>query len=684
MRGAELDGTVLEERYQVESLIARGGMSSVYRGVDTRLERRVAIKVMDPRFAEDASFLRRFELEARAAAGLHHPHVVAVHDQGVHSGPSGQLPYLVMELLGGGTLRDLLDERDRLDVPLAVSVLDPILSALAAAHRGNLVHRDVKPENVLIGLDGTIKVADFGLVRAVASAHSSTGNTVLGTLAYLSPEQIATGKADAGSDVYSAGIVAFEMLTGTVPYTGDTAISVAYQHVNGDVPAAASLRSELPAELSELVMRATRRDTQARPTDAGAFRAQLQTLRERLGIEPRTVPVPAGAAERTAPVSAVPALAALGSDAAVASQEANTVPRTQVAPPEHAPSGGPRGTRAMSRSELDSAKPPWQPERTPEHTPPPRQDQPGMSQQEYVADVKRGRRKLAVWVLVMLLLGGLVGVGTWWFASGRYTTVPNLDGMDRAAARSALTGADLEPRFRNRPNNTVPAGAVVSADPRVGSEALRGDEVMVLISTGRPTVPDIAEGSPVAAARRALTEAGLRARQDGTANVFDESIPEGAVVRVTPASGTPVRIGATVTLVLSKGPPPQPVPEVAGQSRAEAFRTLRDAGFQPYEADRQFSADVPGGQVLGTDPPSGTTVDTEEQPRIGVVLSNAVRIPGLRGELLSDARERLESAGLEVTVRQFVEQDDSRVIQQSPEEGSLVEPGSTVTLVAFP
>ena len=212
-------GALLEQRYRVDALLARGGMSSVYRGLDTRLDRRVAIKVMDARFADDRTFVDRFEREARSAAKIHHPNVVAVHDQGVDRSPGGDLVYLVMELVDGGTLRDLITERGALDPPTALAVMEPVLSALAAAHRAGLIHRDVKPENVLIGHAGEngaiVKVGDFGLVRAVHSAGTTSASVILGTVAYLSPEQVTTGAATETGDVYSAGIVLFEALTGS-------------------------------------------------------------------------------------------------------------------------------------------------------------------------------------------------------------------------------------------------------------------------------------------------------------------------------------------------------------------------------------------------------------------------------------------------------------------------------------
>ncbi|MDT7580097.1 MAG: eukaryotic-like serine/threonine-protein kinase, partial [Pseudonocardiales bacterium] len=252
-------GALLDGRYRLGPVLARGGMSTVYRATDTRLDRPVAVKVMDPRLAADAAFRTRFEREARATARIHHPAVVGVHDQGSATVGDEAVAFLVMELVEGGTLRDVVAARGALDVPAALAVLEPVLAGLAEAHRRGLVHRDVKPENVLISRTGEVKVGDFGLVTAAAQAGVSHVGMILGTVAYLSPEQVSTGSADSRSDVYAAGVMAFELLTGSVPFTGDTAISVAYRHVHDEVPAPSTLVGGVPPELDDLVVRATRR-----------------------------------------------------------------------------------------------------------------------------------------------------------------------------------------------------------------------------------------------------------------------------------------------------------------------------------------------------------------------------------------------------------------------------------------
>ena len=270
-----LVGRVLDGRYRVEARIARGGMATVYRALDTRLDRVVALKVMHQLFAENDQFVARFNREAKSAARLSHPNVVAVYDQGEDDG----YVFLAMEYVQGRTLRDLLRERTRLTPAEALSVLEPVLAALSAAHAAGLVHRDVKPENVLLADDGRVKVADFGLARAAANLEATSATSLIGTVAYLSPEQVIRGIADERSDVYSAGVMLFEMLTGRPPYDGETAVSVALKHAHEDVPPPSSLVSGIPTSVDLLVARATARDPDRRPHDAGAFLAEVVRVR---------------------------------------------------------------------------------------------------------------------------------------------------------------------------------------------------------------------------------------------------------------------------------------------------------------------------------------------------------------------------------------------------------------------
>ncbi|GAB2973696.1 PASTA domain-containing protein [Amycolatopsis acidiphila] len=646
-----LAGTLLERRYRVDSPIARGGMSSVYRGVDTRLDRPVAIKIMDPRFADDRSFVERFEREARSAAKLHHPNVVTVHDQGVDA----DHVFLVMELVDGGTLRDLLEERGHLDVPLALAITEQMLAALAAAHAAGLVHRDVKPENVLIGRTGTpptgvVKVADFGLVRAVASAGTTSSSVILGTVAYLAPEQVTTGLAGERGDVYSAGIVLYEMLTGQAPYIGDTAISVAYRHVNDDVPAPSTVIPGVPPALDDLVRRATRRDPELRPADAGAFLHELRRIRASLGMGPVAVPVPGDKpapslpdAERT-----VPAFAPVG----------NPSPVT-----------GPRGTRAIPRTMAAPAFP-----RTPPPAPPdePRPD-------------GGAKRPALIWSLAAAALV-LFGIGIWWVAAGPTsvdrTAIPQVAGMDQATAAKTLSDAGFTPKFTQQRNNTVAAGLAVRSDPGAGSGAVHGSQVTVVLSSGRPTVPDISSNTSLTQAETAIIAAELIPQHDANADQFSTTVASGNVISVNPQPGTQLDVNAPVSIIVSKGQPPQPVPDVVGLPRDQAFAKLQAAGFQPFDAGSEFSNDVPAGAVTKTSPAEGGQV-SDGSKRVGVFTNNAVEVPSVVGQPVQQAMQALQQAGLQVDVKGR-NHGFGIVIQQDPDGGSLVKKGTKVTLRSFP
>ncbi len=638
-----LVGALLEGRYRVGPVLARGGMSTVYRGTDTRLQRPVAIKVMAPRFAADPVFLQRFEREARAAAGLHHPGIVAVHDQGVDSSAAGEYVFLVMELVDGGTLRDLLRQRGTLPVPLALSVADMVLSALAAAHWEGLVHRDIKPENVLIGPGGVVKVADFGLVRAAAEASTSTGDVILGTVAYLSPEQVATGAADARSDVYATGVMLFEMLTGAPPYTGETALSVAYHHVNDDIPAPSAAGAAVPAPLDDLIVRATRRDPAARPPDAAAFLRAMQSVRTELGIDRVPVPVPL-----PVPIS--------GGAAALAGA-------MTVAPPEY----GPRLTRTLARTEVVAARLP------------PAGD-------SYQRERARNRRAFIAWVVIVLMLASAVGVGAWWLGSGRWTVVPELTGLQRGAVAATLATADLKADLTEDHNDTVPGNTVIRSDPAPGQRAMRGSDITVVISLGHPVVPDLAVGDSTEEAQRAIRQADLSPRLDPDAAKFDDTVPVGAVIGLQPTSGTVLTVGAPVTVVLSKGPAPTTVPDVRGMGQTAALAALARAGLIA-QVQRQFDGEIVGGRAIGTDPRAGT--DAARGTHVILLVSTASVVPSVVGLSIAQARQALADAGLNSTVSQslggfgFVGGFTDQVLSQSPEAGQPVRPGATMVLTTL-
>jgi serine/threonine-protein kinase len=395
-----LDGALLDGRYLVQSKIASGGTSTVYRGLDIRLDRPVALKVMDARYAGDSQFLTRFQLEARTVARLKNPGLVAVYDQGMDA----RHPFLVMELIEGGTLRELLAERGPMPPYAVVAVLRPMLGGLAAAHRAGLVHRDVKPENVLISDDGEVKIADFGLVRAVAAAGITATSVILGTAAYLSPEQVRDGNAGPRSDVYSTGILTYELLTGGAPFTGDSPLSVAYQRLDNDVPRPGSVIEGVPTQFDDFVACATARDPAERYADAIEMLADVESIAEELGLPDFRVPAPRNSAQHRS----------------AALHHSRISEQRPTAPPPPAPV--PQPTRQLTRGPGDWPEPAPTAEAEPEldeeyEYEPVSGEFAGIAMSEFALARQQNRRMVLIWVALVLALTGLVAMAGWTIGS---------------------------------------------------------------------------------------------------------------------------------------------------------------------------------------------------------------------------------------------------------------------------
>jgi serine/threonine-protein kinase len=643
-------GLVLEGRYRLEERIARGGMSTVYSATDLRLHREVAVKVMVEHLAHDPAFVDRFIREARAAAMLSHPNVVGVSDQGSDQG----LVYLVMELVRGRTLRDLLQARGRLTVGEAFAVLEPVLSGLTAAHRAGIVHRDIKPENVLISTSGQVKVADFGLARAVAgTGHTShTGGVLIGTVAYLSPEQLERGRSDARSDVYAAGVVLYELLTGHPPYAGDTPLAVAYQHVHHDVPAPSLETPSVPWQVDELVGRTTRRDPGARPLDAGAFLAEIEDLRRDLGLG-RT-PVPTGRASTTTttirPVNRATAARA-GDD-----------PRTEVI----------SAARASGRT----AMVPMPPTGAVGGRRPPHPTAPRPLPRVGVPDHIR-RRRIRFGVTIVLLLAVTVGAVGWWLGSGRWTDVPAVSGQGQQQAIGFLQEAGLDPVVTEVFSEDVAAGTVISADPADGARIIIGSDVQLSVSKGpeRFTVDGGLLGQPADDVQTTIEGLGADLQVTRTTGRSDD-VAAGAVMALDPAPGTELRRGDTVTLQVSEGPATAAVPDLVGSDPDDAEATLAALGFE-VERTEGRSDDVSTGQVAAVSPDGTETFGATITLTVSVGPVQ-VSVPNVVGQSKDAAVAALEAAGLEASVTQFF---GDTVLRQTPAAGEVVDPGTSVTIL---
>lgn len=636
-----LVGQLLDGRYRVEGRIAVGGMATVYRATDTRLDRVLALKVMHPALAADTGFVERFIREAKAVAKLAHPNVVAVFDQGT----DGTYVYLAMEYVAGCTLRDVLRERGALQPRAALDILEPVLAALGAAHRAGLVHRDMKPENVLIGDDGRVKVADFGLVRAVDTQTSASTGALLGTVSYLAPEQIGHGTVDQRTDVYACGTVLYEMLTGRKPYTGDTPVQVIYQHLNEDVPPPSAAVPTVAPQLDALVVRATCRDPRGRPADAVEMLAEVRGARAALGpqqldAQPAGGPVTAAAH----PAGAATPVAAPGSEE-----------RTSIVPL-------PVGTRSGPHDGVD---------RTTQLLLPP--EEPAAPRR---AARPRSRGPLAVLVALLVLLG--VGTGVWYIVDGQFTTVPGVLALPQADAQKKLSRAGLDSRVKHAFSLTVPRGDVISTDPAPGRRVRGNGTVTLVVSKGRQhaRVPDVT-GRDLATARREIDQAGLA--PGPVTRTFSDSVPRGQVISTDPAGASEHPPGTPVAITVSRGAPVD-VPDVIGESVTDAQQKLEDAGLKVVLAPGKVFSDEAGKDTVALESPDrGTQVGEGDSVTITVSKGQQMLdVPDVTGKSKDEAQQILQDAGFEVRVVSVFFGDT--VFSQSPDGGGQAPKGATITI----
>lgn len=645
----------LAGRYEVRSLIGRGGMAEVHLGFDTRLSRVVAIKMLRRDLAQDSIFQARFRREAQSAASLNHPNIVAVYDTGEEIiedavGRSIAVPYIVMEYVEGHTVKDLISDGTAVPINEAVEIVSGVLSALDYSHANHLVHRDIKPGNIMLTSDGKIKVMDFGIARALTDSQATMTqtNAVVGTAQYLSPEQARGETVDARSDLYSTGVVLFELLTGRPPFKGDSAVAVAYQHVEQIPPTPSSILSDIPDSLDRVVLKALAKNREDRYPSAAAMLSDLQRVSR--GLDVAAPPADSWATE------------VLPTSGMGGAQTAATTPMSAVAP-----RGGGQAMAATSTSL------------------PPVAERADAAEEASKARKRRTVIIASVVAIALLLIAGSVWALTRRAAAPETVAVPTVVGLSQANAKTQIEAAgfvwELNPE--KVASDSVEEGSVASTDPAGGTQAEKGSTVRVTISSGPDSVvlPDNLVGMTPEDARKAIEALGLKWELDSS-KVASDTVAEGKVAQTNPSPGSKVKAGQTIRVYLSSGSDEVEVPDLDGMSQDQARSALKAVGLElgnVTSVDSEKDKD----RIVAQDPVTGTKV--KKGTTIGVSVSNGktaqVEIPTVVGTSSEDAQAQLKALGLNVTVEEVAgNQPAGQVLSIEPGEGSKVEKNSTVKL----
>jgi serine/threonine-protein kinase len=627
---SDLSGELIDGRYQLISQIAQGGMASIYSALDTRLDRKVAVKIMHPHLAQDEAFVNRFIREAKAAAALTHPNAVSVQDQGWNTNGVPAV-FIVMEMVEGNTLREYLEESGKFGIAQTLQYLTAILGALAAAHKLGIIHRDIKPENILISHDGRIKIADFGLAHGalIGSTLTAESSVVLGSVSYLSPEQVQRGISDSRSDVYSTGILAYELLVGEKPFSGDSPIQIAYMHVNNRVPRVSQSRSDIPRELDELIFSATSSNPDERPRDAGIFLAAIQDIARSLD----------------------PKRNQLSLELDIPMQKISEKP---------------------SRSKIKKSKAEPVKEVTEEK---PVRELTAGTKRRISKRVRRNR-------IIAVLLAVALGMGGWYalIGPGSRIVVPSIVGASLDEANTALTPLGLSSEVtEKRFDEEIAAGKILESDPSGGGKVDTGGVVKLVISKGqeRYVIPVLTGLTPEVAIKT-LTNQPLKSA--GIAEEFNSTIPKGLVISSNPSNGQKVKRDTPVTILVSKGVEEIAFTTYVGQSGDQAQNELTDAGFN-VESSFAYSETIAAGAVISQTPAG--LVSAPKGSTITLVVSKGskfVFIPNVYSIETSKAIAALKDLGLKVKVRSMGKKSVKNVTNVSPKVGTKVLRGTVVTI----
>ena len=639
---SDLTGELIDGRYQLIRQMASGGMATIYEGLDTRLDRKVAVKVMHPHLAQDEQFVERFIREAKASAALSHPNIVSVQDQGWNQNGTPAV-FLVMELVEGHTLREYLNEQGALSVASGIAFLLPVLSALAAAHKLGIVHRDIKPDNILISKEGRIKIADFGLAKGplLGTTMTAESSVVLGSVSYLSPEQVQRGIADARSDVYSAAITAFEIFTGEKPYAGEEPIQIAYMHVNERVPLMSTKRSGIPPELDQLIFRATNSDPDARPRDASEFHQSLTLIAQALDPNQKQLSL-----ELDIPIAPM----------RPASKKPNRRERARIEKEK---------TVALKRENTEENSKTNAKENTAQ-----------VRKRKKISKRVRRNRYIAAGLAIAL---GIFG----WYAlvgPGSKVVVPSIVGATQEEALGVLSPLGLtlvisEKRF----DEEISEGQIIESDPAGGGKVDAGGQVKAVISKGaeRYLIPSLVGLTPEAAVNL-LAKSPIKVGD--LTEVFNDKTPKGFVISSSPDAGEKVKRDSIVDLLISKGIETIDVTSYVGKSADQALNELTDSGFDVSTVD-QFSENVLAGAVISQVPSGGAPL--AKGTKITLTISKGsqyVFIPNVFSLTEAKARAALTDLELKVVVKKIGVKKVKAVTNISPKVGAKVKRGSTVTI----
>ena len=627
---SDLSGELIDGRYQLISQIAQGGMASIYSALDTRLDRKVAVKIMHPHLAQDEAFVNRFIREAKAAAALTHPNAVSVQDQGWNTNGVPAV-FIVMEMVEGSTLREYLDESGKFGVAQTLQYLTAILGALAAAHKLGIIHRDIKPENILISNDGRIKIADFGLAHGalIGSTLTAESSVVLGSVSYLSPEQVQRGISDARSDVYSAGILAYELLVGEKPFSGDSPIQIAYMHVNNRVPRVSQSRSDIPKELDDLIYAATSSNPDERPRDAAVFLSGIQDIAR--SIDPKRNQL---SLELDIPMQKI-------------SEKSSKMKKKKLKP---------EPVREITEEK-------------------PKREMTAGTKRRTSKRVRRNR-------IIAATLAVALGIGSWYalIGPGSRIVVPSVVGASIEEANAALaplglTSEVIERRF----DEDIASGKILESDPSGGDKVDAGGRVNLVVSKGqeRYVIP-VLTGLTPSAALKVLTSQPLKSA--GISEEFNTTIPKGLVISSNPPNGQKVKRDTPVSILVSKGIEEIALTTYVGQSADQAQNELTEAGFN-VESSFAYSETVAAGAVVSQTPAG--VVSAPKGSTITLVVSKGskfVFIPNVYSIETNKAMATLKDLGLKVKVRSIGKKTVKYVTNVSPKIGTKVLRGTVVTI----